>query len=90
MVVFCRENKLVKLRKLDHDKTIKYDFLTLLFKNDTLGHKICTISKVVQKVLYTVCETEFVGLSVFSEKLHISQIILQLKSSNFYTCFMRL
>ena len=59
MLLFCREKKLVKLGKLHHDKTIKWDFFALIFENGTLGHKISTflhewqasgtILKVVQK-----------------------------------------
>ena len=46
MLLFCREKKLVKLRKLHHDKAIKYDFLHSFLKMAPLG----TILKVVEKV----------------------------------------
>ena len=54
-MLFCREKKFVKLRKLHHDKTIKLNFFALLFENGTLGHNFCTflpsgtILKVMQK-----------------------------------------
>ena len=57
-LLYGRVKKLAKLRKLHHDKTIKYDFFALLFKNGTLGFKIYifilsgNIFKVVQKVLF--------------------------------------
>ena len=39
---FLQGKKLLKLRKLHHDKTVKYGFLThfFFFENGTLGHKI--------------------------------------------------
>ena len=45
MLPFLQGKKLIKLRKLHHDKSIKLYFFALLFENDTLG----TILKVVHK-----------------------------------------
>ena len=57
-VAFLHGKKLVKLRKLLHDKDIKYDFFVLLFKNGTHGHQIkfaLVANHLCKKKLHILC-----------------------------------
>ena len=54
-----------------------------------LSYTGCAIITHPVYLISTVCDTEFVWLCVFFGNLLISQVILQLKGSNFLICFMR-